>query len=189
MIRFQFDEAKTTQAAAMLLKENGGKMNYMKLIKLLYLADREALSKWERPITGDLYVAMPKGPVLSIVLDKINSGRNPSGVKSYWHKYISSPEGYNVKLLKHEPGFDELSKREKELLKSIFEQFKNYDQWQMVDICHDILPEWRDPKGTSIPIQIEDILRAVNKTERSIILIEDEVSHLNYVKAILSENS
>lgn len=186
MIRFQFNEAKTTQAAAFLLKENGGKMNYMKLIKLLYLADREALSRWERPITGDAYVSMPKGPVLSRVLDKINSGRNPSGVQSYWHQYISSPEGYNIKLLKHEPGFDELSKREKELLKIIFEQYKVYDKYQMVDICHEIIPEWRDPDGSSIPIRVEDILRAVNKTERDISLIEEEVANFNYVRAILS---
>ncbi|MDO9533271.1 MAG: Panacea domain-containing protein [Deltaproteobacteria bacterium] len=186
MIRFKFNETKTTQAAAFLLKENGGKMNYMKLIKLLYLADREALSQWERPITGDVYVSMDNGPVLSKVLDKINSGRGPSGVKSYWHKYISSPEGYNVKLLKQEPQFDELSKREKNLLLHIFAKYKEFDKWQMVKICHDILPEWRDPDGTSIPIRVEDILREVKKTERDIAFIDDEVSDLNYVRAILS---
>lgn len=185
MIRFLFNEAKTTQAAALLLKANGGKMNYMKLIKLLYLADREALSKWERPITGDVYVSMDNGPVLSKVLNKISSGRNPVGVKSYWHKYIS-PEGYKVKLLKQEPQFDELSKREKELLLSIFEKYKEFDQWQMVKYCHENLPEWNDPQGTSIPIRVEDILREVNKTEKDISLIEEEISNLNYVRAILS---
>jgi uncharacterized phage-associated protein len=187
MIRFQFNEAKATQAAALLLKENGGKMNYMKLIKLLYLADRKALSLWERPITGDAYVSMDKGPVLSRVLDKINSGKEPHTV-SYWHKYISSPETYKIKL-KHEPIFDELSKRERGLLIGIFQEYGQYDQWQLVDICHEILPEWADPRGTSIPIQIEDILRAVNKTMRDIALIEDEVSHINYVRAILSRDS
>jgi uncharacterized phage-associated protein len=186
MIRFQFNEAKATQAAALLLKENGGKMNYMKLIKLLYLADREALAKWERPITGDNYFSMDNGPILSRVLDKINSGRNPHAVKSYWHKHISSPEGYNVKLLKHEPGYDELSQREKELLIDIFEKYESYDQWQMVDICHNILSEWHDPKGTSIPIWIEDILKAVNKTDREIAIINNEITNLYYVKTVLS---
>lgn len=186
MIRFQFNEIKTTQAAALLLRANGGKMNYMKLIKLLYFADREALLRWERPITGDSYVSMDNGPVLSKVLDKINSGKNPVGVKSYWHKYISSPENYNIKLLKQKPGYDELSQREEELLISIYEKYKKYNKWQMVTVCHDILPEWDDPRGTSIPIQIEDILRAVKKTSREIELIENEVSDLNYVKAILS---
>lgn len=186
MIRFQFNEAKATQAASFLLKANGGKMNYMKLIKLLYLADREALSLWERPITGDSYVSMDNGPVLSKVLDKINSGKNRFGVKSYWHEYISGPENYNIKLLRKKVEYDELSEREKELLLVVYQKYKKYNKWQMVDICHKVLPEWDDPHGTSIPIRIEDILRAVKKTERDIELIEDEVANLNYVKTILS---
>ena len=188
MIRFQFNEIKATQAAAFLLKANGGKMNYMKLIKLLYLADREALSRWERPITCDTYVSMDNGPVLSKVLDKINSGKNPFGDKSYWHEYISSPENYNIKLLRKKPGYDELSQREIEVLITIYERYKKYNKWQMVNICHEILPEWDDPHGTSIPIRIEDILRAVKKTERDIELIEDEVDDINYVRSILSAN-
>ena len=35
-------------------------MSYMKLIKLLYLADREALARWGRPITTDQYVSTPR---------------------------------------------------------------------------------------------------------------------------------
>jgi uncharacterized phage-associated protein len=186
MIRFLFNEVKTTQAAAFLLKKNGGKMNYMKLIKLLYLADREALSRWERPITGDSYVSMDNGPVLSKVLDKINSGGSPFGVKSYWHEYISSPDNYNIKLLKKKSEYEELSPRERELLISILIRYKKYNKWQMVEICHKILPEWNNPYGTSIPIRIEDILKAIKRTERDIELIEDEVDDLNYVRSILS---
>jgi uncharacterized phage-associated protein len=183
MIRFKFNEIKTTEAVALLLKENGGRMNYMKLIKLLYLADREALSRWARPITGDVYVSMDRGPVLSKVLDIINSGKDPE-VDSYWHKYISPPVSYEI-LIIDTPAVNVLSKREKELLLSIYEKYKPFDEWQMVKICHDTLPEWRDPEGSSMPIRIEDILRELNKTERDIALIEDEVSDLNYVAAIL----
>src|ERR1022692_1541243 len=43
-------------------------MNYMLLIKLLYLLDRRALSLWGRPVTGDDYFSMKYGPVLSEVL-------------------------------------------------------------------------------------------------------------------------
>jgi len=184
MITFKFNEIKTTQAAAFLLKKNNSKMNYMKLIKLLYLADREALSLWERPLTGDSYFSMDNGPVLSKTLDKISAGKKPL-FESYWHKYISGPAHYSV-ILKHDPGVDELSKREKELLLKIFKKYEKYDQWEMVDICHKNLPEWEDPRGTSIPIRIEDILKAVKKTEREIAIIEDEVSSLEYVRAIVS---
>jgi uncharacterized phage-associated protein len=187
MIEFKFDEAKTTQAAAFLLKKNGGKMNYMKLIKLLYLADRRAISLWERPLTGDTYVSMDNGPVLSKVLDKINYGKVPSK-KSYWHKYISRPISYNVSITR-EPEYDELSAREIKLLEYIFRKYKSFDQWKMVDICHDILPEWKNPDGTSIPIHIDDILKALNKTEMDIIAIDEELSNLNHVKAVLASEA
>ena len=36
----------------------GGKMSYMKLLKLLYLVDREALLRWGRPVSTDRYVSM-----------------------------------------------------------------------------------------------------------------------------------
>lgn len=185
MITFNFNEAKTTQAAALFLKKSGSKMNYMKLIKLLYLADREALALWERPITGDSYVSMARGPVLSNVLDKINSGKTPH-VESYWHKHISSPVSYSVSLLKQEPEFDELSKRERELITKLFKKYDKFDQWQMVEICHKMLPEWQHPGNTSIPIRIEDIFQTFNKTDRQIEIIENELDSINSVRATLA---
>lgn len=160
-------------------------MNYMKLIKLLYLADREALSLWARSITGDTYVSMDKGPVLSKTLDKINSGKEPS-TESYWHKFITAPSSYNVSVKNIEKLSDNLSPKEKQVLDIIFKKYKDKDQWKMVDICHEKLPEWQDPQGTSIPIRVDDILKALNKTESEIASIEDEVSNLDYVKSILS---
>lgn len=74
MITFNFNEKKATQAAALFLKKAGGSMDYMKLIKLLYLADRHALIHWERPITGGSYFLTKHGPVLNNVLDLINNG-------------------------------------------------------------------------------------------------------------------
>lgn len=58
-IKFVFDDRKAAQAAAYLLKLNGGKMDYRRLITLLYLADREMLLKHGRTITGDEFVNVP----------------------------------------------------------------------------------------------------------------------------------
>lgn len=186
MIKFKFNEAKTTQVAALLLKKNNGRMNYMKLIKLLYFIDREALNRWERALTGDSYFSMPQGPVLSKILDKVSHGKQPA-VASYWHTYISNPEYYKVSL-KREPEFDELSKREKSLILEINRKYKSHSQWDMVDLCHKILPEWEDPGNSAFPIRIEDIFRALNKTEREIEIVDEEISNLEFVEQVLSEN-
>ena len=60
-----FNEQKVAQMAAFLLARGKGKMKYLKLLKLLYLADRESMKRNGHPISGDSYVSMDHGPVLS----------------------------------------------------------------------------------------------------------------------------
>ncbi|MGE5343068.1 MAG: Panacea domain-containing protein [Candidatus Omnitrophota bacterium] len=187
MIHFKCNQIKTTQDAALFLKLNGGKMNYMKLIKLMYLTDREALSRWERPLTGDSYFSMKNGPILSNVLDWINLSK-AGDETPYWCQYISisNRNQYDVSL-KKDPGETELSIREIELIRKIDEEYKDFDKWQMVDTCHNVLPEWKDPQGTSIQIPIEDILKATNKTDEEIALIEEDINTLQYFDTLFSK--
>src|SRR5690242_6025860 len=106
----RFNEKKATQAAAQFLRLANGRMNYMKLIKLLYIADREALLRWGRPITTDVYFSMKHGPVLSEVLDLISEGPDPFFGETFWSRHISK-EDYDVSL-KADPTQDQLSEAE-----------------------------------------------------------------------------
>ena len=188
MIKFKFNEVKTTQAVSLFLHKNGGKMNYMKLIKLLYLTDREALTHWERPLTGDTYVSMKRGPVLSNVLDMINNGEDPED-NSYWYKYLTAPSNYEIALKGDIPELTTLSKREIALIDELFEKFKDFSPWDMVKLCHEILPELEDVGDSSKRIEIDTILTLEDKTKDDIERIEEEISNLNYVREILSINA
>jgi uncharacterized phage-associated protein len=168
----RFNERKATQAAALLLYLRGGKMSYMKLIKLLYLSDREALLKWGRPITTDRYVSMNRGPVLSRILDLATDGEDPRS-PSEWVKYISQPVDYEVRL-QIDPGRDELSDAEVEVIERIFQMHGHKSRWEMVDLTH-TLPEWKNAQGGAIPITYRDILKAGGKTDLEIAAIEDEL--------------
>jgi uncharacterized phage-associated protein len=150
-----YREDKATQASARLLQLAGGRLNHMKLVKLLYLADRKALLQFGRPITFDWYVSMPHGPVLSFTLDKINDSPAPNET-SYWHRFISERRDHQVTLLGPAPR-DQLSPAEEQLLDAVWQEFGTMNQWELRDYSHS-LPEWRDPKGSSLPIQISDIL-------------------------------
>ena len=153
----RFDEAKATQAAAWFLKLRGGQMHYVKLIKLLYLTDREALLRWGVPVTTDRHVSMDNGPVTSRILNLITEDRP----KPVWSEYISAPLGeYEVKLLKEAPT-DRLSPAEEKLMQEIFEQYGRRSRWDLIDNVMHKLPEWQDPHGSSIPISIREILEAV----------------------------
>ena len=82
-MRTCLDEVKAVQIAARFLKMQGtvDATNYTKLVKLLYLCDREALDIWNQPLTGDKYCWIKNGPVLSGVLDRI---REKVAHKTYW---------------------------------------------------------------------------------------------------------
>ena len=124
-MQFVFDEEKTTQAASVLLAKHGGTMPYIKLIKLLYLADRQSLIDTGSPITRDRFVAMPKGPVLSRVLDLIRE--SDPAADSLWHGSISR-SGHDATLI-GAPGRDRLAEYDEQLLDRIFETYGEEDEW------------------------------------------------------------
>jgi uncharacterized phage-associated protein len=182
-MRLPFNEAKLTEAAALFLELGNRRMNYMKLIKLLYLADREALLRWGRPITTDCYVSMDRGPVLSKALDLITEGNEP-GVTGPWYEHISPPSNYEVSLVM-DCARDELSPAEEDLIREIYNQLGHMDQWQLVHYVHDNCGEWQDPDGSAIPIDYSDILRAGDKSESEISSIREELRCLAGVRDLL----
>lgn len=164
-MRFHFDDRKTAQAAAYLLKRHDGKLPKMVLIKLLYLADRKTLLDIGRPITGDRMFAMKHGPVLSEVLDLMNEG--PDGNASSWFEYINPPAEYDVTLRAEAPT-DELSRYEMRVLAEVDERYGQMNRWALVDLLHRTLPEWKDPGTSRLRIDPEDILRAESVSEEEI---------------------
>lgn len=182
MIRFVFNERKTAQAAAYLLRLNGGRMKYMKLLKILYLADRESLLRTGRPITGDCYVSMDNGPILSKTYDLV--AEDPEDPARPWFEYIAPPQDYSVEMRKSEPESDELSPFEIGLLGDLFERFKDVDQFALARLTHSICPEWRDPKGSSLPIAPEEILRVGGRSEEEIERIVRESQDLQLMAQV-----
>ena len=178
-----FNEKKTAQAASLLMHFRGKKeIHYIKLIKLLYLADREALFRWGRPLTYDRYVSMNHGPVLSQTFDLIRDEPMP-GEEHFWANYFSEPKNYSIKK-KNNPGSEELSDAEINLIKEIASKYGSIDRWTLInDVMHK-LPEWQDPHGSAIPIEYKDILRASNKTPQEITSILGELDFIGSAKEI-----
>lgn len=162
-IRTNFNERKTTAAAAVLLQEAGGRMKYLRLIKLLYLADRESWRQFSKPITGDSYAAMKRGPVLSQTLNLIK--RPPE--KGPWAETIETDLAQHEVRLKREPDLGPLSDAEIEILKEAHRLHAQMDRWRLSDLTH-AFSEWKDPGESSKPIWPEDILAALEKSEEEI---------------------
>lgn len=164
-MRTRFREEKTTQAAAMLLQLRGGTMSHLKLIKLLYLLDREALTRWGRPITHDWYYSMDNGPVLSFTLDRINGAGEED---TYWSRFIGERRNHEVRLREDvERPSGQLSPAEEALIREVFEKHGRKSRWELVELSHE-LPEWQHPHGSRLPIDHADILRNEGFSEEEI---------------------
>lgn len=177
-IRYTFDERQAMEATAYLLGLNGGQMNYTKTIKLLYLSDREALSRGLGSITTDIYKSLDYGPVTSSIYDCIKYGNG-----KIWNQYIRR-NGYTVELI-DSPDFEMLSIGARKILKGIYDKFKDWDWDKVVEFCHGNLPEWENPHGSSTPISIESILDATVESEdlesiRESLLEDSAIQRNNY---------
>jgi uncharacterized phage-associated protein len=153
-IRLVFNERKATQAAAYLLQLGGGSMDRVRLIKLLYYADRKMLLECGRTITGDAMVSMKHGPVLSRVYDFIKE--NPLASSIEWSAFIGNRGSHEI-FLKEPAPMDELSQYDVSLLDSIHSEYKHLSTWRLRDSSHD-LPEYTKTDGPAIPIRLEAIL-------------------------------
>jgi uncharacterized phage-associated protein len=183
-MNFKYNPEKTVEAAALFLKWYGKPMKYTGLIKLLYMADRIALDRLAEPITGNQYVSMDYGPVLSEVLDLLHYG--PDYDKDNpWLKYISAPKNYTVELL-NDPGVDELCEAEEDIIREVYRNYGQLDRFYLADLTHHIFPEWRNPYGSAIPIRIEDIFRALGKSEEQIEEIHRNMEQENYLDLLLN---
>jgi uncharacterized phage-associated protein len=72
---FNFEK---TINAALYIAERVESKDFHKIFKILYFADREHLSKYGRPITGDTYIKMKAGPVPSQLFDILKKIRDDS---------------------------------------------------------------------------------------------------------------
>ena len=176
-----FDELKTTQVAAFLLKLNNGCLSYMKLVKLIYNANREALKKWKRPITFDYLFSLPHGQIPS---NTKNLANNEYPNPQFWNDHII--RSGNISILIKPAGIDELSRADISLLSEVDKKYKNRTQWDMEDEHHDsnLFPEWRDPKGSSILTEYETLFDCLNFSPEEIKKVSCDIAELAIITSI-----
>ncbi|MFZ3160695.1 MAG: Panacea domain-containing protein [Rhodoferax sp.] len=160
-----FNERKTAQAAALLLFRAGGQLPLIKLMKLLYLAERQSLKQYGEPISGDKLVSMDNGPVLSKTLDYINGA--VLSCDGGWDTWVSDRADHMVALrdasMIRSPEQDllALSDSDIEVLDAVWAEFGHWDRWALVSYTHDKLPEWQDPHGSALPISYTSLFSAL----------------------------
>ena len=168
MLKNLFNEKKAAQAAAYFLFRAGGPLNVLKLMKLLYLAERRSFEKFSEPMIGDKLVSMPLGPVLSITYNHMNGELR--SVEGGWDSWVADRAEHDLALRNPQalrsPEQDllELSDADLQILGETWQEFGRMDQWELRDYTHDHCPEWKDPDGSMIPMQPEELFEALKFT-------------------------
>jgi hypothetical protein len=159
---FPFHYKKAAQVVGTLLRLSPARrMNYYRLLKLLYIADRDSIKETGRPIIGGRMVAMERGPLHSTILDLIK-GRDVESPQ--WYSQFRT-EHYDIEML-CDPGNGELSRYEIELLERISRRFEDDDEWAVGRHTHEF-PEFiqNEPAaGSSRTIPLEDVIAAVGRS-------------------------
>ena len=180
---FRFNLLKTLQAVSVILRAHPVHvMSRLRLIKLLYIADRESLRETGAPITGDRVVAMQHGPVLSETYDLIKGEHIRAGE---WTEHFENI-GYNVRLIS-DPGTARLSRYEIEKLNDVTRQFEHQWDWAVAEETHSF-EEWRrnDPGDSSKPIPLEHVLEAVGR-KRDIKAIRRDAEAVAFIDRVLGD--
>lgn len=154
----RYDERKAAQVAAYFIRKNGGQIEILKLMKLMYLAERESLRKFGEPITGDVLCSMQHGPVLSQTLDHINDFIDSA--EDGWNDWISDRENHLLALKKGGPLLH-LSDADEEILAQVWREYGHRTASQLRNYTHTECPEWEDPGYSSSVIPYSRILRVL----------------------------
>lgn len=177
-----FKEREAAHLAAAMLGKAGGRLNVLKLTKLLYLVERESMRRHGFQVSDDQMVSMPKGPVLSQTLDLTNGSR----ISVEWDRLIEDREQHDVRL-RGEVGREDLSALSDatvSIVDAIWAEFGAMNQWDLVTFTHDKCAEWEDPNGSSNPIPAERVFIANGISSDDAELMAKEVSSQKYFDAL-----
>lgn len=157
-----YNERKAAQVAAFFTAKQGGSIYHLKLMKLMYLAERSALHMYGDSMLDDTLASLPYGPILSQTKNCMDGICDPD-LADGWESWISDRANHKVSLNKDnfsEEQLDELSASDIEILTEVWSEHGGKNRWELVDFTHEKCDEWKDPNGSSLPIRYEDVLVA-----------------------------
>lgn len=159
-----YDPKKAAQTIAYFAMREGGSIGVLKVIKLVYLADRKSVRLRGHPIQDEPRFSLPYGPVNSTTLDHLN-GAYPEN-QPVWQELLEARAGNNVGVANTDltkTDLDILSMRELSILNDVWAEFGDMDSIALADWTHvpENVAEWQNPNGSRRTISLERMMAAV----------------------------
>ena len=169
-----YKDEKIAHIATYLIRKLGGRVERLKLAKLMYLADRQSLDDRGCSMSGDQFVSIDWGPV-PLSAYGFMWGRGAPSEQSTWDRLIENHkrDPYHT-LRSDEADLDLLSLYDEEVLDRIVEKYGTKLGTELAYDC----PEWEEPRGVSeqIEIKIRKILRNLEYDEKTALYYEAQAA-------------
>jgi uncharacterized phage-associated protein len=145
-------------------------MTRLRLLKLLFIADRMSIKEMGFPILGSKIVAMDNGPLHSAIYDLIK-GNHPA--EPIWSKYIMT-DGPRDVVMVDEPDLSKLSRPEIALLARVSDDHVQQDDWTISNLTREF-EEWKQyySKGTPAEIPLEAVIDGAGRGQDKEEILQD----------------
>lgn len=166
-IRFQFDLDKLIASISFFANKKVNDLSKLKICKLLFFADKYHLLRYGRPILGDVYYHLDKGPVPSMsldIMDEVSSKDKISledtnvsnGEKFEEYLTVRKPflSKYPVFCEKKEHPLDCLSESELEALAATIERYGKMSPGSLIDLTHKEFAWKESPSNSPIDYRL-----------------------------------
>lgn len=179
-----FDHVKSAQMIAYLVRKAGGTAEKLKLIKLVYLAERLSFQKRGKPMNFDYYFSLPHGPVASSALN----GMNHQLPHPAWDAVHQASNKRDI-TVDESILDDRLSRTDRLILDQVWDEFGGKSASQLRNWTHRHCPEYVEVgPSSSMPIDYSDILSQVGNPDpdnaaREIRTLQKEIGRLRRMRA------
>lgn len=179
-----FDHLKSVQTIAYFVRKAGGSAEKLKLIKLVYLADRRSFERRGKPINFDSYFSLPHGPVASSALN----GMDHQFDDPAWEALNQAENRRDVTIV-GDVAEDHLSRADRAILDATWDEFGGMTASQIRNWTHRHCPEYVEVgPAKSLPIDLSEILTQIgagnpDDAARDIRVLQKEVGRLERMRA------
>lgn len=176
-----------------ITNRNGGRIDFIKLLKLMYLSDRFHLRKNGRNLSTDEYYAMKRGPVATKTYDnckQIASDAPDLGENSDLSTLFAKGKTSYEIVSKARPNMLNFSGSEIEAIETILATYGDKTSEELSDITHGFY-EWKKysdalrENNTSYRIETDDFFQ----TEDLGTIFEDKLEKLKTMRDIYHEDN
>ncbi len=184
-------ETSTIIEAIHFLLSKVGTASKIKIVKLIYLADKYHLIHYGRTLTNDTYFAMDYGPVGSTVKDVL--GFNDFSLNKTELEYATelleekADNNFEARMPDKKLEYDMLSETDKEALNFVIQKFGKMKQWGLMEYTHRY-SEWsnyedllKNKKAKRVQIDTTELLSTLQNDP-----IGMEKKHIEESKNILT---